>query len=312
MAERITGLAGVPSLWALLVHSYAALEKQNLRLRYITNTGGALPLPVLEKLRAALPETEVILMYGLTEAFRSTYLPAAELDRRPGSMGRAIPNTELLVVDEAGRRCEPGQVGELVHHGPTVSLGYWGQPELTDRVIRPHPFPRDGGGVPDRVCYSGDLVRQDAEGYFYFIGRRDNLIKSSGFRISPTEVEEGLMASGPLQAAAVIGLPFCHVLYLSNVRVFAHSHRIVRSEMLRRTSTRFAAIARRLLQGIRIPQSFPLPVQARRLIRSQRLEAHSLDFLYSEVSYLNLCPFPNLRDQAKRLLQPSNLLSRRR
>ena len=166
-----------------------------------------MPQPVLASLRQMLPTTRIFLMYGLTEAFRSTYLPPEELDRRPTSMGRAIPNTEILVVNEQGEPCRPGEVGELVHRGPTVSLGYWGQPELTNRVLRPHPFLsaelRDG----EKVCYSGDLVKTDEDGYLYFVGRRDALIKVSGFRISPNEVEEVLFQSGKLQAAAVIGVP---------------------------------------------------------------------------------------------------------
>jgi acyl-CoA synthetase (AMP-forming)/AMP-acid ligase II len=146
-------------------------------------------------------------MYGLTEAFRSTYLPPAELERRPGSIGKAIPNTEILVVNAAGQPCGPGEVGELVHHGPTVSLGYWDEPELTHSVLRPHPFPLAEQVEIPTVCYSGDLVRGDEEGFLYFVSRRDNQIKSSGFRVSPTEVEEVLYESGFVGQAAVIGVP---------------------------------------------------------------------------------------------------------
>jgi acyl-CoA synthetase (AMP-forming)/AMP-acid ligase II len=208
LREKITGLAGVPTLWSLLAQPNSTLQKQPLPdLRYITNTGGAMPQAVLSALRKALPTTRVFLMYGLTEAFRSTYLPPEELDRHPTSMGKAIPNTEILVVNENGERCKPGEVGELVHRGPTVSLGYWGQPELTARVLRPHPFlPAELGGE-ERVCYSGDLVKMDEDGFLYFVGRRDTMIKSSGFRISPTEVEEVLFQSGMVRQAAVIGIP---------------------------------------------------------------------------------------------------------
>jgi acyl-CoA ligase (AMP-forming) (exosortase A-associated) len=207
-AERITGLAGVPTLWSLLAQPSSSLSKGTYPdLRYITNTGGVMPQDVLATLRKALPSTRVFLMYGLTEAFRSTYLPPSELDRRPTSMGKAIPDTEILVVNEHGRPCGPGEVGELVHRGPTVSMGYWGQPELTARVLRPHPFLPPELGDTERVCYSGDLVKTDEEGFLYFVGRRDNMIKSSGYRISPTEVEEVLFQSGMVQGAAVIGLP---------------------------------------------------------------------------------------------------------
>jgi acyl-CoA synthetase (AMP-forming)/AMP-acid ligase II len=166
-----------------------------------------MPLNTLAQLRERLPSTEIFLMYGLTEAFRSTYLPPEELDRRPTSIGKAIPNTEILVVNSQGKPCQPGEIGELVHRGPTVSLGYWGHPELTDKVLRPHPFLPAELAAQETVCYSGDLVKMDEEGFIYFVGRRDTMIKSSGFRISPTEVEEVLMETGWLQGAAVIGIP---------------------------------------------------------------------------------------------------------
>lgn len=166
-----------------------------------------MPQPVLKTLRQVLPTTDIVLMYGLTEAFRSTYLPPDQLDRRPTSMGKAIPDTEILVVNEHGHPCKPGEVGELVHRGPTVSMGYWGQPELTAKVLRPHPYLPKELGDQERVCYSGDLVTMDEEGFLYFVGRRDTMIKSSGFRISPTEVEEALFSSGKLVGAAVIGIP---------------------------------------------------------------------------------------------------------
>jgi acyl-CoA ligase (AMP-forming) (exosortase A-associated) len=206
--EQITGLAGVPPLWSLIAQDSSRFKETALpHLRYITNTGGAMPLNILAKLRAAVPDTKVYLMYGLTEAFRSTYLPPDELDRRPTSMGKAIPNTEIMLVGDNGQRCGPGETGELVHRGPTVSLGYWGQPELTSRVLRPNPFLPPDLRDTERVCYSGDLVSMDEDGFLYFVGRRDNQIKSSGFRVSPTEVEEALFKAGQLRHAAVIGIP---------------------------------------------------------------------------------------------------------
>jgi acyl-CoA ligase (AMP-forming) (exosortase A-associated) len=208
LKERITGLAGVPTLWSLLAQPNSTLEKQPLPdLRYITNTGGAMPQAVLKVLRQALPTTKIFLMYGLTEAFRSTYLPPDELDRRPTSMGKAIPDTEILVLNEHGGLCKPGEVGELVHRGPTVSLGYWNRPEDTARALRPNPTLPPEMGDCEKVCYSGDLVKMDDDGFLYFIGRRDTMIKCSGFRISPTEVEEVLFQTGKLRGAAVIGVP---------------------------------------------------------------------------------------------------------
>jgi acyl-CoA ligase (AMP-forming) (exosortase A-associated) len=206
--ERITALAGVPTLWSLLAQPQSTLDREPLtHLRYITNTGGAMPQAVLATLRRVLPDTEIFLMYGLTEAFRSTYLPPEELDRRPTSMGKAIPDTEILVINDQGNPCKPEEVGELVHRGPTVSLGYWGHPELTEKVLRPHPFLPPELQHGEKVCYSGDLVKKDEAGYLYFVGRRDTMIKSSGFRISPTEVEEVIFQSGRVRGAAVIGIP---------------------------------------------------------------------------------------------------------
>lgn len=208
LKERVTGLAGVPTLWSLLAQANSTLQKQPLPdLRYITNTGGAMPQSVLAILRKTLTTTKIFLMYGLTEAFRSTYLPPEELDRRPTSMGKAIPDTEIFLINEAGKLCAPGEVGELVHRGPTVSMGYWGRPEDTNRVLRPNPLLPPELGDCERVCYSGDLVKMDEQGFLFYVGRRDAMIKSSGFRISPTEVEEALFSSGKLRGAAVIGIP---------------------------------------------------------------------------------------------------------
>jgi acyl-CoA ligase (AMP-forming) (exosortase A-associated) len=208
LKERITGLAGVPTLWSLLVQPNSTLRKQPLPdLRYITNTGGAMPQSVLKVLRQALPTTKIFLMYGLTEAFRSTYLPPEELDRRPTSMGKAIPDTEILVLNEQGQPCKPGEPGELVHRGPTVSLGYWNRPEETARALRPNPLLPAEMGDCEKVCYSGDLVKTDDEGFLYFIGRRDAMIKSSGFRVSPTEIEEVLFQTNQVRGAAAIGVP---------------------------------------------------------------------------------------------------------
>ena len=208
LKERITGLAGVPTLWSLLAQPNSTLRKHALpHLRYITNTGGAMPQAVLQVLRQTLSDTKVFLMYGLTEAFRSTYLPPEELDRRPTSMGKAIPDTEILVLNDQGQLCKPGEPGELVHRGPTVSLGYWNRPEETARALRPNPLLPPEMGDCEKVCYSGDLVKTDEDGFLYFIGRRDTMIKSSGFRISPTEVEEVLFQTGMLRGAAVIGIP---------------------------------------------------------------------------------------------------------
>jgi len=205
--ESITGLAGVPLVWAGLTHHSSGLrDTPPASLRYITNSGGSVPTPTVKALRQLLPDTRIFLMYGLTEAFRATYLPPEEVDSRPNSIGKAIPETEILVIGSDGEPCKPGEPGILVQRGPTVSLGYWGNPEKTREVLRPHPFvPPEHGG--DTVCYSGDVVKMDEEGFLYFVARADGQIKSQGYRISPTEVEEVLMQSADLAEVAVIGIP---------------------------------------------------------------------------------------------------------
>jgi acyl-CoA synthetase (AMP-forming)/AMP-acid ligase II len=146
-------------------------------------------------------------MYGLTESFRSTYLPPSEIDRRPDSIGKAIPNAEVLVVREDGTPCAPGEPGELVHRGALVSLGYWNDPEKTAERFRPAPNQPSGLVMPEIAVWSGDTVRTDEEGYLYFIGRRDEMIKTSGYRVSPTEVEEVVYATGLVAEAAAFGVP---------------------------------------------------------------------------------------------------------
>ncbi len=203
--EKITGLAAVPPLWVQLARLDWP-EGSGGHLRYFTNSGGHLPRPVLDALRARLPGTRPFLMYGLTEAFRSTYLPPEEVDRRPDSMGKAIPNAEILVVREDGTPCAPGEPGELVHRGVHVALGYWNDPEGTAARFRPLPGQPAGLAIPELAVWSGDTVRQDEEGYLYFIGRRDEMIKTSGYRVSPSEVEEVAYATGLVAEAAATGV----------------------------------------------------------------------------------------------------------
>jgi acyl-CoA ligase (AMP-forming) (exosortase A-associated) len=203
-AEGITGLAAVPPLWSQL----ARLPwPAGCSLRYLTNSGGAMPGATLQALRAALPQAQVFLMYGLTEAFRSTYLPPQELDRRPDSMGRAIPNAEIMVVRPDGTLCAPDEPGELVHRGALVSLGYWNDPAKTAERFRPAPCHDPALPLTEMAVWSGDTVRRDADGYLYFVGRTDDLIKVSGYRISPTEVEELAYATGLVEEAVAFGVP---------------------------------------------------------------------------------------------------------
>ncbi len=204
---KITGLAGIPPIWALLVRSLLG-DTDLPHLRYVTNSGGAVATSILDSLRKAVPETDVYLMYGLTEAFRSTYLHPHELDTRPTSMGKAIPNTEIMVVSKEGNICGPNEVGQLVHRGPTVSMGYWNRPEETEKRFKHFPWDgKDDHLKFERVVFSGDLVRLDEEGFLYFIGRDDGMIKCSGNRLSPTEIEEVVYKTHLVAEVAAVGVP---------------------------------------------------------------------------------------------------------
>ncbi|MHA1568802.1 MAG: acyl-CoA ligase (AMP-forming), exosortase A system-associated [Alphaproteobacteria bacterium] len=205
-SERVTGLTCVPPLWIQLAQLDWPAEAA-ASLRYFANTGGHMPRATLDKLRAALPGAKPYLMYGLTEAFRSTYLDPAEIDRRPDSMGKAIPNAEILVVDENGQMCGPGETGELVHCGPLVAMGYWNDAERTAERFRPAPDRPGGGAVGETAVWSGDSVRLDDGGFLYFVARRDEMIKTSGYRVSPTEVEEVVYATNAVGEAVALGAP---------------------------------------------------------------------------------------------------------
>jgi len=207
--HEITGVTGVPPLWALLLRSAKAIEAEPLKnLRYIANTGGRIPQANLDALRRLLEPsgTKIYLMYGLTEAFRSTYLPPEEVSRGSTCIGKAIPNTEILVVNKEGRECAPDEPGELVHRGPTVAMGYWGNEEATRKAYRPNPLAPPELLDVERVVYSGDTVRRDEEGFLYFIGREDAMIKSQGYRLSPEEVENLLIGSGLVHEACAFGV----------------------------------------------------------------------------------------------------------
>jgi acyl-CoA ligase (AMP-forming) (exosortase A-associated) len=204
--EQVTGLTAVPPLYIQL----AQLEWPTPiteHLRYFANTGGRMPFETLKKLREALPKTKPYLMYGLTEAFRSTYLPPSEVDRRPDSIGKAIPNAEILVLREDGTRCTPNEPGELVHRGALVGLGYWNDPEKTAERYKPLPKSEDGFVLPEIAVFSGDTVRMDEDGFLYFVGRRDEMIKTSGYRVSPTEIEEVLYGTQLIGEAVAFGVP---------------------------------------------------------------------------------------------------------
>lgn len=205
--ERITGLTAVPPLWIQLAAQSFPAEVA-CHLRYIANTGGHMPSSTLQTLLAALPGTQAYLMYGLTEAFRATYLDPAEVARRPDSIGRAIPDNEVLVLREDGSECAPDEPGELVQRGPLVAMGYWNDAEKTAERFRPLPAALRAHGLmlPEIAVYSGDTVRRDEEGFLYFIGRQDEMIKTSGYRVSPSEIEEEAYATGLVAECAAVGV----------------------------------------------------------------------------------------------------------
>jgi long-chain acyl-CoA synthetase len=200
LRERVTGLPLVPTIASLLLQ-HDLSQYRFPHLRYITNTAAALPTEHIRSLRRLFPEVRIYSMYGLTECKRVSYLPPDQIDIRPGSVGRGMPNEEVYIVDEEGKRVGPGVVGELVVRGANVMKGYWELPEETDRVLKPGPFPGE------KVLYTGDLFTSDAEGYLYWVGRRDDIIKTRGEKVSPREVEEVLHALAGVAHAAVVGVP---------------------------------------------------------------------------------------------------------
>ena len=198
--ERVTGFPGVPTLYALLLPmDLSAFDLSSLR--YLTNTAAALPVSHIEALRKKFPHVTMFSMYGLTETKRTLYLPPEELDRRPGSVGRPIPGTEAWIEDDGGRRLEPGEVGELVVRGRHVMRGYWEAPEMTAKRYRTDPV------TGDRLCYTNDLFRTDEDGFFYFVSRKDDIIKSRGEKVAPKEVESIIHGIASVSEVAVIGIP---------------------------------------------------------------------------------------------------------
>lgn len=201
----VTGLTCVPPLWIALADTPWPAQATR-SLRYFANTGGRMPRATLDRLRALFPGAQPFLMYGLTEAFRSTYLDPAEIDRRPDSIGKAIPGAEILLVREDGTRCDPGEHGELVHRGALVALGYWNDPQRTAERFKPAPARHDALCTPETAVWSGDVAVADEDGFLYFVGRKDEMIKTSGYRVSPTEIEEAAYDTGLVRDAVALGV----------------------------------------------------------------------------------------------------------
>jgi amino acid adenylation domain-containing protein len=198
--ERVTGFPGVPTMFAVMGGMKTLDQYDFSAIRYATNTAAALPVKAITMLRGLFPSARIYSMYGLTECKRCTYLPPKDIDRKPESVGVAIPNTELWLVDEQDRRLGPNEVGQLVIRGATVMKGYWEKPEATAKKLRPGPVPGE------QVLYTGDLCRLDDEGYLYFVGRMDDIIKSRGEKVAPKEVEAAIVGIPGVREAAVIGV----------------------------------------------------------------------------------------------------------
>jgi amino acid adenylation domain-containing protein len=203
--ERITALPVMPVIITKMFDSRLKASANSYDLsavRYVCSTGGRLSDDMLKDLKGAFPKARIFSMFGLTEAFRSTYLDPEKLDTRPTSIGKAIPDCQVLVLDEKGEECPPGVIGELVHRGATVTKGYWRDPENTAKVFRPHPrFPGE------TLVFSGDRVLRDEEGYLYFVARGDDMIKTKGFRVSPTEVEIEVVRHPEIIDAVAFAVP---------------------------------------------------------------------------------------------------------
>ena len=201
VSEGVTGFPGVPTIFSMLMELKSVRTYDFSRVRYVTNTAAPLTERHVAALREIFPAARIFSMYGLTECKRCTYLPPEDLDRKPGSVGIAIPNTELWLVGDDGRRLGPGETGQLVIRGGTVMRGYWEKPEATAAMLRPGRFPGE------QVLYTGDLCRLDEDGYLYFVSRMDDIIKSRGEKVPPKEVELALMNVRGVKEAAVIGVP---------------------------------------------------------------------------------------------------------
>ena len=232
----VTTLAAVPPLWVQVAEQEWPAETA-AKLRRLTNSGGALTVDLVRRLRALFPQARLFAMYGLTEAFRSTYLDPALIDSHPTSMGKAIPHAEVLVIADNGEVAADGEEGELVHCGPLVAQGYWQDAERTAERYKPAPAASAYGGM---AVWSGDRVRREADGLLYFVGRRDAMIKSAGNRISPQEIEEAALATGLVAEAVALGV--------KDERLGQAVHLVVRAA--RGTSDTVEELPRKLMQDL--------------------------------------------------------------
>jgi amino acid adenylation domain-containing protein len=246
--QRVTVLAGVPPLWLQLLATPRFRAQPMESLRVIQNAGGHLPVGAVRQLRTLQPQARLFLQYGMTETFRSTYLPPHEVDSHPDSMGREVPGASIRIIGDDGELCAPGEIGELVFSGPTIAEGYWEDEDLTAAIFRASA---EGAGPAERAVHSGDMVRRDSNGLLYYVSRRDRMIKSLGFRIGPDEIVDVLYASGDILETAIATEPD----RIRGERIIAHV--VLRPEGSRRHLEQFAR--------------FELP----RHMQPSRIEVHS-------------------------------------
>ncbi len=239
----VTTLAAVPPLWVQLTEIDWPNDA-SAPLRRLTNSGGALTIDLVSDLRAIFAGADLYPMYGLTEAFRSTYLDPSLVDKHPTSMGTAIPFAEILVVDDNGDVAGPDEEGELVHCGPLVAQGYWQDPDRTAERFKPAPSASIHGGL---AVWSGDRVKRAANGLIYFVGRRDAMIKSAGNRISPQEIEDAAIATDLAAEAVALGIP--------DERLGHAVHLVVRGTMDEAEQTRFSKLLLKELPNFMQPQA---------------------------------------------------------
>lgn len=281
--QGITGLACMPPTWIQLVELLTSAGETLPSLRYVTSSGGVIPQRILEAFPRVFPNAQIFLTYGLTEAFRTTLLPPEWFSRKPGSLGRACANVDVFVIDPGRGICGPGQRGELVHRGAAVTLGYWNDPEGTASVYRPCPELRSLIG-DEIVHYSGDIVEVDADGFLWFVGRKDSLIKVSGYRVSTEEIELAAAESGLVSNAVACGVPdpvFGQLIHLvvevgvgisfCEESLFAHCRRVLASHMVPKRLT--------VWQGT-MPRTGTGKIDRETVIRS----LHDLDRLTNQLS----------------------------
>lgn len=269
--HKITGLAGVPTLWAQLCAADWGKEAGD-SVRYFTNSGGSLPQQVLEQLQKIFPNASPYLMYGLTEAFRSTYVPPDRLDDAKSAIGISVPNAEIFVVDAEGNRVDGRGQGELVHAGPLVTLGYWDRPEDTAAVFKTLPW-----DASQRAVWSGDEVFRDEQGILYFLGRRDAMIKTSGYRVSPEEIEEVCYGSRIVAQAGAFGLNDARLGQTIHVAVvFKEELELSEQELLMELKNHCRINLPTYLVPLRFIRYEELPLNANRKIDRKQLAADNV------------------------------------